>query len=632
MNMNKKSHFKNAFPRFCLDSLALAFAFVAAFFVRLDFSFYLSWCARMLLHLPFLVGCELLAFWLLGASQGAWRFVSITDVRKISLAILIAQIPICLLRVVCGLLMDDFPILRYGVIPWGVICINICFAILAAFGIRMLRRMHYEYSLRQNAADVEIEPTIIIGSLAGSKQILESIRLHPELGISLVGIIADGTGIGEKIQDVPILGSLDNMNECIASSNAKQAIIAQSDATPEMLSRILDACSGGSLKTRIVPAMNDLIAGNIDVVQMREIAVEDLLRRDPVQLDRDKISNFLSGRRILVSGAGGSIGSEICRQILAFEPQELVLLERCELFLYEIDREFKKLAPNIRIIPRLADICDASRMDEIFDECKPEVIFHAAAYKHVPMIEYNPGEAIRNNVEGTACIAECAVRHGCDAFVMISTDKAVNPTSIMGTSKRIAELYIQALSGLNKTRFCAVRFGNVLGSTGSVLPLFKSQIASNGPVTVTHPEMKRYFMTIPEASQLVMQAATMGKNGEIFVLDMGKPVKIVDLARDMIRLSGKTENDIPIVFTGTRPGEKLFEELGFDAEKMDHTQHPKIYVGKLQNVEIEWIRAKVEKLKEFRDSQDNRAVRDAMREIVPEMMEPEKEGEGADTK
>ncbi len=625
IHLNRKS-----ISRFFIDAVALALAFIAAFFVRLDFSIYLSWCARMLLHVPFLIGIEYLCLWWFGATQGAWRFVSISDVKKIAIALVVAQIPACALRLICGALMGDFPVLRYGILPWGVICINLCFSILACVGVRMIFRMMFEASRKQLASDVVTERTIVIGSLVGCKQIMESIKLHPELGIEVVGFICDDfEDDGRKILDIPILGTLDNMMDKIRESSASQAIIAQADATPEKLSKILDACVGCVIKTKLIPGMNDFLSGAVDIAQMREIDVEDLLHRDLVHLEIDEISKFLSKRRILVSGAGGSIGSEICRQVLAFEPDELVLLEQCELFLYEIERELKGKAGKTRIIPRLADICDKTRMDEIFTECKPEVIFHAAAYKHVPMLEYNPGEAIRNNVEGTACIADCAVAHGCDAFVMISTDKAVNPTSVMGTSKRIAELYIQAMSGLEKTRFCAVRFGNVLGSTGSVLPLFKSQIAKGEPLTVTHPEMKRYFMTIPEASQLVMQAATMGHNGEIFVLDMGKPVKIVDLARDMIRLSGKTENDIPIVFSGTRPGEKLFEELGFNAEHMDHTRHPKIYVGKLQKVELDWIRAGIEKLLPYRDSQDNAAVRAAMHEIVPEMMEPEKVGEGA---
>ncbi|MBR4986473.1 MAG: polysaccharide biosynthesis protein [Proteobacteria bacterium] len=615
---------RNTILRFCADIICIILAFVTAFLVRLDFAFDMNWFQRMLLHLPFVVVIEWLAMKQFGATRGAWRFVSIADVKRIILALLIAQIPFCIERVICGALVGDHPGLQYGILPWGVICINFCFAVLACIGARTLRRMKYETKLRQSNADTAVlEKAILIGSGTTAKQVLDSIRLNPQIGLEIVAVISDqAADEGRQIAGIPIYSDLQKLPDIAKTNQATQAIITQNEANPENLSAILDACAGSTIKTRVVPCMNDILSGAFNIGQLREICVEDLLHRDPIQLDKAEISKFLHGRRILVSGAGGSIGSEICRQVLAFEPSELVLLERCELFLYEIERELRDKCGNTKIVPRLADICDESRMNEIFEECTPEVIFHAAAYKHVPMLEYNPGEAIRNNVEGTMTIANCAVSHHSDAFVMISTDKAVNPTSVMGTSKRIAELYIQGMSNLGKTRFCAVRFGNVLGSTGSVLPLFKSQISSGGPITVTHPDMVRYFMTIPEASQLVMQAGTMGQNGEIFVLDMGKPVKIVDLARDLIKLSGKTEQDIPIVFSGTRPGEKLFEELGFDAEKMDRTGHPKIYVGKLKSVDLDAITAAIEKLKPFRDSQDNAAVRAAMHEIVPEMMKP----------
>ncbi len=618
----------NVLKRLAFDIIVLTCAFAAAFAIRLDFSIYLSWCARMLLHLPFILACELGAMHIIGADKGAWRFVSLTDAKRIACAIILAHIPEVLLRIICGSLMASFPILRLGSLPWGVICINIFLSIFACVGVRVIRRMKYEASLKSHGTNAQnFENTIIIGSASGSKQIIESIKLHPELGFNIIGIVSDELADEcKEVNGFPVLGPTSALDNITQHYQATQAIITQLDAEPDTLNKILNACSSSTLKTKIVPCLDDILSGAVDIGNIREISVEDLLHRDPIQLDKDEISKFLSGRRILVSGAGGSIGSEICRQVLAFNPDQLILLERCELFLYEIEREFKKIAPNIKILPRLADICDESRMNEIFDECRPEVVFHAAAYKHVPMLEYNPGEAIRNNIEGTKCIADCSIAHNTDAFVMISTDKAVNPTSVMGTSKRIAELYIQAMSSIGKTRFCAVRFGNVLGSTGSVLPLFKSQIASGGPLTVTHPDMVRYFMTIPEASQLVMQAATMGRNGEIFVLDMGKPVKIIELARDLIHLSGKTENDIKIVFSGTRPGEKLFEELGFNEEHMDHTRHPKIYVGKLQKVDPDWINRSIRELAAFKDCQDNAAVREAMHKIVPEMMEPEKEG------
>ena len=616
---------RNAIGRILLDGFVLSVAFAAAFFIRLDFAFDAFWLRVMLVYWPFFVVCEMAALVLSGATRGAWRFVSMNDARRILVGLLCAHVPLVIARVILGAYADS--LVRNMIMPWGVIIINLSVAFLGTVGIRVLRRMMFENDLRKksNAKHILVaeERTLLIGDGTTCRQIIDSARLHPELGIAIIGIISDNSEEqSRRIANVPVLGNTTQIVEISKKYEIDQAVLTEAVAESVKVRAIFDACAQVPLKTRIVPRMNDILSGSVDIGRMRTVSVEDLLHRDPVQLDKDEISRFLNGKRILVTGAGGSIGSEICRQVLAFEPAELILLERCELFLYEIERELKKEDCKTRIIPRLADICDADRIDEIFTECAPQVIFHAAAYKHVPMLEYNPGESIRNNVEGTAQVADMAVKHDCEAFVMISTDKAVNPTSIMGTSKRIAELYIQGMSTLGKTRFCGVRFGNVLGSTGSVLPLFRQQLEQGGPLTVTHPDMIRYFMTIPEAAQLVMQAGTMAKNGEIFVLDMGDPVKIVDLARDLIRLSGKTERDIPIEFTGIRPGEKLFEELGFNEEHMDRTVHPKIYVGKLHPVALDWIREQIKTLEPMRDSQDNAAVRAAMKQIVPEMQVP----------
>ena len=613
--------------RYLLDSFVLSFALAAAFFIRFDFSPDAFWWFVMAVHWPFFVVCEIAAMVLAGATRGAWRFVSMADVRRILIGLVLAHVPFVIERIIVGTSVDWKT--RIVILPWGVIVMNLCLAVLGCIGVRVLRRMVFESELRKKSHSNHIlvaeDRTLLIGDGTTCKQIIDSVRIHPELGILVVGIISDNVEEqSRRISNVPVLGNTGQIVEIAKKFHIDQAVLTEAVAESGKVRGIFNACAEIPLKTRIVPRMDDILSGTVDIGRMRTISVEDLLHRDPVQLDKAEISKFLNGKRILISGAGGSIGSEMCRQVLAFEPAELVLLERCELFLYEIERELKGKTTTTRIIPRLADICDAERIDEIFEECTPQVIFHAAAYKHVPMLEYNPGESIRNNVEGTALMAEMAVKHNCDAFVMISTDKAVNPTSIMGTSKRIAELYIQGMSTLNKTRFCGVRFGNVLGSTGSVLPLFRQQLANGGPLTVTHPDMVRYFMTIPEAAQLVMQAGTMAHSGEIFVLDMGEPVKIVDLARDLIRLSGKTERDIPIEFTGIRPGEKLFEELGFNEEHMDRTVHPKIYVGKLQPVALDWIRAQIETLKPLRDCQDNARVRAAMKQLVPEMQEPAK--------
>ncbi len=613
----------NAVARFGIDLAALVLAFFASFLLRLDFAFDLQWLLRALTCLPAVLACEFGALHLMRATRAAWRFISLSDVWRLFAALTLAQVPIFAMRAGVGVAVERFAAMQLFLVPVGVIFINWVLAIVFCIGVRVLRRMLYEHA-RRLAGKGACVRALLIGTGDDAKQIVESMRNGTDMTFAAVGIISEAPeDIDRIIAGVPVLGNIAQIGAIAAKCQIEQAIIVESDSAPNRLRDILDACAEASIKTKIIPKINELIAGKFDLSKMREISVEDLLRREPITLDKEEISKFLRGRRILITGAGGSIGSELCRQALNFEPKEIVLLERCELFLYSIEREMRAAAKNTAIVARLADICDASRLDEIFEESRPEVVFHAAAYKHVPLLEFNPGEAIRNNIEGTAAVAQCALRRGADAFVMISTDKAVNPTSVMGTSKRIAELYIQGLSGKGKTRFCAVRFGNVLGSTGSVLPLFRKQIRDGGPLTVTHADMVRYFMTIPEASQLVMQAAAMAENGEIFVLDMGKPVKIVDLARDLIRLSGKTERDIPICFSGVRPGEKLFEEIGFDEERMDRTHHPKIYVGKIHHVDFDRLKSDIAELSELRDSQDNARIRAAMRKIVPEMIEPE---------
>ncbi len=613
--------------RYIVDIACLAAAFIMAFMVRIDVMISWPWWQRIFIHIVPVIAVEMVCLFGFGAQRGAWRFISLNDVRRIVTALAASSVVLIVARLLLGTFSVTSEGPNHGILPWGVIVVNYCLAVLALSGIRVIHRLTHETRMsRLQGAEASLTPirALLIGE-EGAKVVIESMRFHSEKPIQIVGVLAVNKGeIGSTLADVKIIGDVSDLSKAAHELDANQAIICENSIHGGALRETLEQCASLGLSTRIVPRLKDIVEGKVLMGQLREVDVADLLHRDPIQLDKTRISEFLHGRRILVSGAGGSIGSEICRQILAFEPAEIVLLERCELFLYEIEKEMSAKAKNTKILPRLVDICDVPRLNAVFDESRPEVVFHAAAYKHVPMLEYNPGEAIRNNVEGTMNMANAADAHGCEAFVMISTDKAVNPTSVMGTSKRIAELYIQSMSSISKTRFCGVRFGNVLGSTGSVLPLFRSQLAQGGPLTVTHPEMVRYFMTIPEASQLVMQAGTMGNGGEIFVLDMGEPVKIVDLARDLIRLSGKSEKEISIVFTGTRPGEKLFEELGFDEEKMDHTVHPKIYVGKLKPVDRDGVLQGIEKLKLYRDSQDNAAVRAAMHELVPEMMEPAK--------
>ncbi|HMA91708.1 MAG TPA: nucleoside-diphosphate sugar epimerase/dehydratase, partial [Polyangiaceae bacterium] len=424
------------------------------------------------------------------------------------------------------------------------------------------------------------------------------------------------------VHGVPVLGRIEDLSLVAARRCIEQVVVTIAELEPSILRRVLKQCEAAQLRAKIVPGLYELIENQSQLGRLRDVSIEDLLGRETVDLDMNLVGSFLSGKRVLITGAGGSIGSELCRQVARFQPESLVLVERSEFALFTIQQELGRDRPTLRLVPRICDVSDEDRLDWVFANDRPHVVFHAAAHKHVPMMEYNPGEALKNNVLGTKAVADAANRHRCDAFVLISTDKAVNPTSVMGATKRVAEMYVQALSTHSKTKYVAVRFGNVLGSTGSVIPTFKAQIAQGGPLTVTHPEMKRYFMTIPEASQLVMQAAAMGKGGEIFVLDMGEPVKIVDLANELIRLSGLVPGvDIHVEFTGMRPGEKLFEELGFDGERMSKTVHPKIYVGRLVPTPLAQVARAIETLSDFLGSGSAMEVRAALKAVVPEMLD-----------
>ncbi len=390
-------------------------------------------------------------------------------------------------------------------------------------------------------------------------------------------------------------------------------------ATRSQLRRVVQICEGAKIRFRTVPSVADIASGKFRVSQIRDVDINDLLGREAVELDLNIISQYLKNKVILVTGAGGSIGSEMCRQVCHFAPKKLLLVEQAENALFFIERELRKAHPNVDMQALICDITDKNRVERIFEKHRPQVVIHAAAHKHVPLMEINPGEAVKNNIVGTRTVADAACEYQSENFVMISTDKAVNPTSIMGSSKRIAEMYIQDLNSSCKTHYVTVRFGNVLGSNGSVVPIFKRQIAAGGPVTVTHPEMTRYFMTIPEASQLVLQAAAMGKGGEIFVLDMGEPVKIVDLARELITLSGfRPGEDIEIVYTGPRPGEKLFEELSIKGEDMQPTRHPKIGIWKIVAADRDVLRRRIDNLINICDRADYKKIVTAIKEIVPE--------------
>jgi FlaA1/EpsC-like NDP-sugar epimerase len=419
--------------------------------------------------------------------------------------------------------------------------------VLLLGGMRILIRLYYEEF--RTIEGGRLKRFVIVGAGNAGEALLREIHRMPVAEYEAIGFIDDEpTKQGISIHGIPVLGTVEQLPKICKNRNVEEIAIAMPSASPTQLRRVIQVCTGTKIRFRTVPSITDIASGRFTVSQIRDVDINDLLGREVIQLDLDLIEAYVRDKTILVTGAGGSIGSEMCRQVCVFKPEVLLLVEQAENPLFYIEQELRKQFPDIIVATIICDITDRMRVELIFEEYKPEVVIHAAAHKHVPLMELNPGEAVKNNVVGTQVVANAADKCGTTNFVMISTDKAVNPTSIMGSSKRIAEIYIQDLSRTSNTHFVTVRFGNVLGSDGSVAPIFKKQIAEGGPVTVTHPEMKRYFMTIPEASQLVLQAATMGKGGEIFVLDMGEPVKIVDLARELITLSGfRPGEDIEIV-------------------------------------------------------------------------------------
>ncbi|AIQ60528.1 polysaccharide biosynthesis protein [Paenibacillus borealis] len=434
----------------------------------------------------------------------------------------------------------------------------------------------------------------------------------------LVGFIDDSSDKYHlTILGVPVLGNRYDIPRIVKEKEIHEIIIAMPSVSKTEISEIINLSKATGAKLKIIPALNDLIAGKISVKKLRDVSVEDLLGREPIVADMNSILGYVHNKTVLVTGAGGSIGSELCRQISPFAPDKLLILGHGENSIYTIEMELRKSFPYLNIVTIIADVQDRTRLMDIFQSHKPQVVFHAAAHKHVPLMERNPSEAIKNNVFGTRNVADCADKYGAERFVLISSDKAVNPTSVMGATKRIAEMYVQSLNVTSPTKFSAVRFGNVLGSRGSVIPAFKQQIAAGGPVTVTHPEMVRYFMTIPEAVQLVIQSGSFAKGGEVFVLDMGEPVKILTLAEDLITLSGyEPYKDIDITFSGIREGEKLYEELLTDEENLGSTQHDRIFIGRPNVISQSQMELEFKRLERV-IAEDGEAIREVINQIVP---------------
>jgi len=457
--------------------------------------------------------------------------------------------------------------------------------------------------------------TLIVGAGAAGAMIARQLKVQNNPDLYPVGFIDDSLSMQKmQLYNLPVLGKSEDIGMVVYNHSIEHIIVAIPSLSHERLNEIISICHQTMVKTQILPKVEDLFTGKVTVSQLKDVEIEDLLGREPVELDNHAIKKDISDKTIMVTGAGGSIGSELCRQLMKFNPEKLILVGHGEYSIYRIDMELKEICEemDVSIIPVIGDIRDKNRMFEIVEMYQPAIIYHAAAHKHVPLMEFNPHEAVKNNVLGTKNVAEAAITFGVGTFVLVSSDKAVNPTSVMGATKRAAEMVIQNLSKYSNTIFTAVRFGNVLGSRGSVIPLFKKQIDQGGPVTVTDPEMTRYFMTIPEASRLVIQAGTLAKGGEIFVLDMGEPVKIIDLARNLIKLSGYTEEEIPIKCIGTRPGEKMYEELMSEQEILPGQVYEKIYVGKTIDTDEISLRGFLKQFDEF----SNERLKDELMKVI----------------
>ena len=588
------------------DAVAAALAWSFAYLLRFNFELPPSYIVELRQTLLWVVPLQLVIFWRFNLYRGIWRYASTTDLRRIFLSIVLSAAAIPLV----------FWMLRLNlVVPRAVLVINPLLLILLMGGSRFVYRLWKEQGL-YGALKLHGEPVLVLGAGDAAASLAKDLSKSSDW--RLVGFLDDNSAYhGGTLNGVRVLGGLDSLPEWAKRLGVSQTIIAMPSSSHQQRKRAIQLCNQAHLKALTVPSFDDLMSGKVAVSQLRAVELDDLLGRDPVVLDNAGLHGLLNCKVVMVTGAGGSIGSEICRQVAHFTPAKLVLFELSEFALYTIEQELQQTFPEMNLVCLVGDVRDAARLDEVMQQHKPGVLFHAAAYKHVPLMErHNAWQAIRNNVLGTWTVARAAQQHGVAKFVMISTDKAVNPTNVMGASKRLAEMVCQGLQPSGSTRFVMVRFGNVLGSTGSVIPKFRAQIAQGGPITVTHPEITRYFMSIPEAAQLVLQAGLMGQGGEIFVLDMGEPVKIVDLARDLIRLSGYTEDEIKIVFSGLRPGEKLYEELLADNERTLPTTHPKLRIAQASRADAAWLAQLLEWVAAA--SMPDDAVRAALTYWVPE--------------
>lgn len=606
------------------DLLIFIFAFIASYLLRFEFALEANEIQKMKMLLLWIVPLKMFIFLLFGMYKGMWRYTSLTDLWQLAKASFLSS-----LLILSAILYAN----RFEGYSRAIFIIDGILTFLLSGALRLGIRIKYAFSRNSQGTlgkppMIQRKKCVIVGAGDAGEKMLREINENRFLDYEVVGFIDDDpTKKRRSIHGIRVLGSVDEMQNVLMRNNVQEILIAIPSATGEQMRRIVDACISCNIPHKILPSIGALIDGSVSVKVLRDIRYEDLLGRPVAKLSVEGIRNFLSGKTILVTGCGGSIGSELCRQIIKYNPGFLVLLDSNEanLFFIQMEIENDKSFKNYKTI--LGRVQNEKLMDSIFSKYKPDVVFHAAAYKHVPMLETNPWEAVFNNILGSRVIMRMAIKYGVEKFVLVSTDKAVRPTSVMGASKRVTELIMQSLQECSIS-FIAVRFGNVVGSSGSVVPLFRRQIRQGGPVTVTHPEVNRYFMTITEASQMILQAGSMGKGGEIFVLRMGTPVKIADMAKDLIRLSGKEPDvDIKVVYTGLRDGEKLFEELIAEGEDAFPTTHEKVMVlrsNQLFNGASSKLQTKEELDKEINElikaaeCHDAELIKTKLQKIVPE--------------
>jgi len=611
-----------------MDALLISAAWSGAFLLRFNFEIPADSVGVVIRFLPVMVLVKVIVFYFFRVYQGMWRYTSLIDLFNIIKAAVTSFLVIIFLMIFThsfiGFARSVFiidAVLTVMFISASRICLRLYFEMMS--GEKTGGSLKDRLLGRKKPADAAVN-LLIIGAGDSGEKIFREIRDNVRLKYWVVGFLDDDyTKQRRMIHGVPVMGRVDELDAVVKRLDVMEILIAVPSATSEQMRTIVEQCKKSGLVFKTLPGMGELIDGKITVSAIRDVAYRDLLGREVVHLDESRIGEYIEQKQILVTGAGGSIGSELCRQICRFTPKSVILFDQAESPLYDIDLELRRSFPYIAIVPVLGDIRNMNRLLNMFERHHPEIVFHAAAYKHVPMLEIQPWEAIMNNVAGTRNVVQVAKQFAVDRFVMVSTDKAVRPTNIMGTTKRIAELLVQGQNcdDLGKTRFITVRFGNVVGSVGSVVPLFKRQIEQGGPVTITHPEVTRYFMTIPEASQLILQAGAMGHGGEIFILEMGTSVKIVDMARDLIRLSGfEPDKDIKIEYIGLRPGEKLYEELITEGEDIVSTDHKKIMVLSGQICEQAGLNMDIDRIIAAAKAQDEKKIRQMLKEIVPEYM------------